>query len=454
MMMKKIYIAICCALFIAGVSKAQSNITTRVVKDSLFIPWEITWGPDNNIWLTQKNGYICRLHPATGMLDTLYHEPATVIQSEGGMLGMALHPQFAANPYIYVVYNYLQGTVYKERLVRYTYNGSNALSTPLILVDNINASVNHNGSRLLIVGDKLFFTAGDALNTSNAQNLSSPNGKIHRINLDGSIPSDNPIAGSSIWSWGHRNPQGMVYANGILYSSEHGNTTDDEINVIRKGRNFGWPTVEGYCDLFSEQNFCSDSNVAQPIKAWTPTLAVCGLDYYDAAMFPAWQGTLIMATLKDAHLYSLKLNAAKDSVISADVITEIAFGRLRDICISPAGRIYISTSNSMASGTGSKLDKIIELYDSAAVTAGIERNRSALTVNIYPNPAGDMLTGRYIAPTSAQYRIFSTDGRLMIKGIVSKGEISIPITKLSAGMYVVKLITESGDQGVASFIRN
>src|SRR5690606_34559188 len=117
--------------------------------------------------------------------------------------------------------------------------------------------------------------------------------------------ADNPIAGSSIWSWGHRNPQGMVYANGMLYSSEHGPGSDDELNIIRRGRNYGWPTVNGFCNLPGEVAFCTDSNVAEPLVAWTPTLAVCGLDYYDGAMFPGWRGSLLMTTLKDSRLYTL-----------------------------------------------------------------------------------------------------------------------------------------------------
>src|SRR6478735_6774472 len=119
--MKKLYTALCCLLLAAGPSQAQTNLAIRVVKDSLFIPWEIIWGPDNNIWLTQKNGYICRLHPTTGVLDTLYHEISTDVQNEGGMLGMALHPQFPVTPYVYVAYDYDTGPLYRERVVRYTY---------------------------------------------------------------------------------------------------------------------------------------------------------------------------------------------------------------------------------------------------------------------------------------------------------------------------------------------
>lgn len=439
--MKRFFVAMFFVVFYLP-AFAQGNFKVRVVKDSLFIPWEILWGPVNNIWLTQKNGYICRLHPSTGMLDTLYHETATVIQSEGGMLGMALHPQFLSNPFVYVVYNYLQGSLYRERLVRYTYNGVNALSSPLILVDNVTSAVNHNGSRLLIEGDKLFFSTGDATVASNAQNIASPNGKIHRINLDGTIPADNPFPGRSIWSWGHRNPQGLVIAGGKIYSTEHGPNNDDEINIISRGRNYGWPNVEGFCDKPSKKQFCTDSNVAEPIYAWTPTLAVCGLDYYDAAMFPAWKNSLIMATLKDSRLYRLQLNAAGDRILSTAVISQIVQGRLRDVCFSPEGKIYVSTSNSNSSGNAAKIDKIIELSDSTfstavTVPAGLE------SLSIRPNPADRFLEG-FFRGSRAEYQIISIEGVCVASGKVEAGEFKISLEALPAGSYVFVLRPGSG----------
>lgn len=450
--MKKLLLL--CTLLCSLVS-AQGAVTTRIVKDSLFIPWEILWGSDDNIWLTQKNGYICRLHPATGVLDTLYREAATVIQSEGGMLGMALHPQFTSNPYVYVVYDYMQGSAYRERVVRYTYNGSNALGSPIVLLDNVNAAVNHNGSRLLIVGDKLFITTGDATVSSSAQNLSSPNGKVHRINLDGTIPSDNPIAGSTIWSWGHRNAQGLVFANGMLYSSEHGANSDDEVNIIRKGRNYGWPTVEGFCDKPAELQFCADSNVVQPLAVWTPTIAPAGIDYYGGDMFPQWKGALLMASLKDQHLYVLGLNAGKDSIVSKNTVSEVAFGRLRDVCVAPNGRVYVSTSNSVASGTGAKVDRIVEVYDPAFVPSGVSGfNAGLLPLSVHPNPVGDVLSGTY-DKGDADYIIRSlSDSRVISVGKMQGGAFAIPVDMLPCGGYLLQVqATADGRTGIVSFIR-
>lgn len=418
-------------------TEVKAQLTARVVKDSLFIPWELVYGPDNHIWFTQKNGYICRLDPATSQTDTLYHETNTVIQSEGGMLGMALDPNFSTSPYVYVAYNYSSGG-YKERVVKYTY-ANGVLQNPQILLDNINAANIHNGCRLLIMNGKLFITAGDAGTQSVAQNVSAVNGKILRINLDGSIPSDNPIAGSPVWSWGHRNAQGLVNVNGKLFSSEHGDVSDDEINVIEKGRNYGWPAVKGFCDQGAEATFCNDSNVKEPIIAWTPTLAVCGIDYYDHAMFPGLQGSIIMTTLKDQTFYSLKLNTGQDSTTNSDAIFD-TFGRLRDVCISPEGRIYVSTSKSTASGTGTKIDRIIELYDPSFPPVGTG-NVTDGGIDVFPNPVGDELRIRLRdgAVGGQNYRVVNIGGQTMVQGTIYKELTVVDLRHLNEGLYFVQI---------------
>ncbi|WP_345955546.1 PQQ-dependent sugar dehydrogenase [Mucilaginibacter sp. PAMB04168] len=213
-------------------------------------------------------------------------------------------------------------------------------------MDNIQAANNHNGCRLAISPDaKLFITTGDATVASQAQSLNSLSGKILRINLDGSIPADNPSATSPIWSYGHRNAQGLVFANNRLYSSEHGNTTDDEVNIIQKGRNFGWPNVEGYCSTGNEPAFCSINNVAEPIQAWSPTIAPSGIDYYNNNAIPQWKNSLLLAVLKDSELLQLKLNDAGDRVEKVNTYYKSTYGRLRDVCIAPDGRVYMITSN-------------------------------------------------------------------------------------------------------------
>jgi PQQ-dependent dehydrogenase (s-GDH family) len=330
-----------------------SELKDIAIVSGLSFPWEIIWGPDNNIWMTERGGRISRVNPATGSVTTLLNIAEVVSNNEGGLLGMALHPNFSSTPQVFVVYNYNAGSSYREKVVRYTYNGS-TLTNPLILLDNIAASSIHNGSRLLIGPDlKLYITTGDASNQSLPQNTSSVNGKVLRINLDGTIPPDNPVPGNPYWSLGHRNPQGLVFANNKLYSSEHGPTSDDEINIIEKGKNYGWPTVMGFCEG-SEQTFCNANNVVQPLKTWTPTAAVCGLDYYNSDLIPQWKNSLLVVALKNARLYQMKLNANFTAITETNEYFINDYGRMRDLCISPAGKVYICTSN------GSN-DKIIEI---------------------------------------------------------------------------------------------
>ena len=320
------------------------EIRDSVIAANLNFPWEILWGPDNHIWMTERGGKISRLNPSTGAIIPLLTISEVQSIGEGGMLGMALHPDFANTPQLFVVYNYDSGAGYREKLVRYEYNGT-ALHSPVTIIDNIAAANIHNGSRLLIMGDKLFITTGDASSPSLAQNTASPNGKILRLNLDGSVPADNPVAGNPYWSRGHRNPQGLVFANNKLYSSEHGPNNDDEINIIEKGRNYGWPNVQGFCNGTDEQNYCSANNIAEPIKAWTPTIATCGLDYYNSDLIPQCKNSLLMATLKNARLYQMKLDDAFSSITTTNEYFTGKYGRMRDLCISPIGKVYICTSN-------------------------------------------------------------------------------------------------------------
>jgi glucose/arabinose dehydrogenase len=330
------------------------TIKDTVITEGLQYPWEILWGPDNFIWMTERGGKISRVNPSTGAVLPLYTISEVVANGEGGLLGMVLHPNFATNPYVYVAYNYNSGG-YKEKVVRFTYNGT-TLSSPVTIIDNITAASIHNGCRLLISPDlKLFITTGDAANQALPQNISAVNGKVLRINLDGSIPADNPVAGNPYWSSGHRNPQGLVFANNILYSSEHGPDTDDEVNIIEKGRNYGWPNVRGFCNETGEQTFCAANNVREPLKAWTPTAAACGLDYYNHDLIPQWKNSLLMATLKNSRLYQLKLNDSFTTITETNEYFTSDYGRMRDICISPAGKVYICTGN------GGNNDKIIEI---------------------------------------------------------------------------------------------
>jgi glucose/arabinose dehydrogenase len=340
---------------------APGNLKTRVLNNTLNFPWEILWGPDNYIWFTEREGRVKRMNPTTGetiLVATISDVASTT--NFNGLLGIALHPQFSSTPFVYLIYNYFDAEGdYMQKIVRYSYNGT-TLITPQILVDGIVGKIGgdfiHNGSRLIIGSDmKLYATTGDAnLRFDLPQNTSSLNGKVLRINLDGSIPADNPY-GNAVWTIGHRNAQGLVFALGKLYSSEHGETTNDEINIIERGRNYGWPYVEGFCDLSTEQTFCTANNVREPIYTWTPTVAPSGTEFYDKDQIPQWKRSLLVTFLKDRRLRQMKLDETGTVIEGVHDFFVSEFGRLRDVAISPDGKVYLCTDN------GKNADMIIEV---------------------------------------------------------------------------------------------
>jgi glucose/arabinose dehydrogenase len=325
------------------------------VKSNLNYPWEILWGKDDFIWMTERNGRISKIDPINGATLFEYLVTDVVPQGEGGLLGMVHHPEFLTNGFIYIVYNYNKDGVYTEKVVRLTYS-SNVISNPVTIIDALPAASIHNGSRLFITADnKLLVTTGDAANSGAVQDPSNYHGKVLRLNLDGSIPSDNPLSNNPMWSLGHRNLQGLVVANNIVYTSEHGSSTEDEVNIIEKNRNYGWPNVEGPCNG-GESSFCTSNNIKEPIwSSGGSTVATSGMEYYNNDRILQWKNSLLLATLKDATLYQLKLSADGSSVVSATQYFRGNWGRLRDVCVSPAGRVYICTSN------GGGNDKLIEI---------------------------------------------------------------------------------------------
>ncbi|MCY7350542.1 MAG: PQQ-dependent sugar dehydrogenase [Cytophagaceae bacterium] len=323
---------------------------TRTVVGNLDVPWEITWGPDNQIWTTERRGIVSRIDPETGDKKIALTLTDCHQTGESGLLGMVLHPDFGQNPFVYLVYTYLKTGAITEKLVRFRYDG-NALNQPTILLDNLAGNTFHDGSRLLILPDKtLLMSTGDAGNTSLAQNRASLNGKFLRLNLDGSIPADNPFPGSYIWSLGHRNAQGLVlHPNGLVYSSEHGPDTDDEINIIRRGGNYGWPTVRGPIDAANEQTFAQQNNVTGSILHWSPTIAPSDLVWYSSNRIPAFRNKLLMTVLKNQMVVAVTLSTDGLSVTGQETFFKDQFGRLRDICVAPDGRIFLA-GNSGSSG--------------------------------------------------------------------------------------------------------
>jgi glucose/arabinose dehydrogenase len=416
-----------------------TTVSVSALASNLDTIWELLWGPDNLIWMTERNGRISQVDPGTGRVSLLLAIPDVAEIGESGLLGMALHPQFNTSPYVYVVYNYNNSGALREKLVRYTYlPATGRLVSPLVLLGNINAAGNHSGSRLLILPDlTLLMTTGDAQQQPDAQNTASLNGKILRLNLDGTIPTNNPIAGNPVYTYGHRNPQGLTLGpGGRIFSSEHGNTIEDEINLIEAGRNYGWPTVEGYCNLPAEAAFCASNNVREPLITWTPTIAPAGLVYYNHPAIPGWQSSLLLAVLKDHMLTQLSLNAAGTG-ISTHTNFLTTFGRLRSICVSPQGQVYVGTSNLDGRGVPAATDDRILVLENRAFVPSATRSASAFDFSLWPNPARGQATVQLTRPTTL-VTVRDLLGRPVQAWHPAPNAATLELKALPSGVYLVQ----------------
>ncbi|MGK9118635.1 PQQ-dependent sugar dehydrogenase [Olivibacter jilunii] len=324
----------------------STYVSVNIVASHLDVPWEITSGPDDEIWFTEQSGKVNKIDAKSGHIKTLLTLPNLYRERTAGLLGMVTHPNMSETPYVFIAYSARKSDqVHVSRVVRYTYE-ADTLVHPLTILE-YPAWKGHFGARVAIAPDgKLIIATGDGAQNENAQNLASPNGKILRFNIDGSIPSDNPFPNNAVWAWGLRNPQGLVFSSkGILYNSDHGDATDDEVNIIQRGGNYGWPKIAGYVDSQEERLFAQDSILAPPLHAWTPTIAPAGLAYYASAEIPEWKNTLLLATLKGNSLYALPLNKEGTKADTVYHFFERTFGRIRAVYASPDGTVYMATSN-------------------------------------------------------------------------------------------------------------
>lgn len=440
----------------------------RIVTGHLSDPWEVTFGPDSYLWITEAKAYkVSRINPANGnktelldvsgerlfpRYDKLQKETGGKPWPQGGLMGLALHPQLlSGKPYVYIAYHYrfagandtgngcaanYGGCFFTARIVRYEYNRqAQKLEHPEIICDSLPASNDHDGGRLLIapVGNKqyLFYGIGD-MGAGQFDNAGRPNhaqqqdvyeGKILRFNVepdqdkagyDSWIPNDNPFNGarqSAVYSYGHRNPQGLVYVNtggsGKLYESEHGPYSDDEINIIEKGGNYGHPLVIGYADgnydslaasvsvhedlpgtwhttypeIHSERDNAKalGSAYRDPVKTLYPNShaflvslfrqiksgggrsqwaseGTGSIDVYTSDAIPGWKNSLLLPSLKHGHLIRLALNRQGNGITGDTLMYFTLPVRYRDLAVSADGKkIYLSTdSAAVSSGPSSE----------------------------------------------------------------------------------------------------
>jgi glucose/arabinose dehydrogenase len=262
-------------------------------------------------------------------------------------MGLVFDPDYSENSYIFTAESHTaQGRIINQ-LVRYRYSGG-TLEDRQVIIDNIPGNTYHDGARLAVGPDNyLYLTTGDAGRSTWAQDLESMAGKILRVDRNGNPAPGNPF-GNRIFSYGHRNAQGLVFhpGTGELFITEHGPRDNDEIAAVEAGQNHGWPRVHGFCDndVSGEKEFCRNNQITEPIAAWTPTIAPAGADFYTGGLIPEWEGDFLFVTLKGSAL--LRVTLTDDNIAeSVQVIAEDTYGRLRDVLAGPDGTIYIATSN-------------------------------------------------------------------------------------------------------------
>ncbi|MBL8709803.1 MAG: PQQ-dependent sugar dehydrogenase [Rhodospirillaceae bacterium] len=313
----------------------------RPLAEGLEHPWSIALTPDGRLLVTERPGRLQRIDPATGARSEIAGLPDVRARAEAGLMGLALDPDFAANGALYLCYSSGSLLQPRNRLSRFTLSGD-ALADEAVLLDDMPGAMWHNGCRVAVSPDGfLFASMGDATDADAAQNPRDLAGKIFRLNRDGSIPADNPDPGSPVWSFGHRNPQGLAFRpeDGALWSTEHGPDTQDELNLIERGMNYGWPRCRGV-------DPCGDLADYRAAKAEfnrESTIAISNLIFYQGAAFPEWRGDILFVALKTGRLYRVDLDG--DTVVSHEILIDNRFGRLRTLAEAPDGSLYLATDN-------------------------------------------------------------------------------------------------------------
>jgi glucose/arabinose dehydrogenase len=331
---------------------AQVSFRVETVVGGLAVPWSIVWSPDGRMIFTERVGRVRVVEEGRLRPQPLLTVSDVESTGESGLMSVALHPRFATNHWLYLSYAY-KGEGQRVRVVRYR-EAAEGLVERTVIIENIPAAQFHAGCRIRFGPDeKLYITTGDATERALAQRLDSLAGKTLRLNDDGTVPSDNPFVGQSnarteIWSFGHRNAQGLDWQPGsnLLFQTEHGPSGfdgpggGDEVNIVERGKNYGWP------EIHHKQ---TRPGLESPLLEYTPACAPASGAFYRGTVFPQFRGNLFFGCLRGEHIVRVVLEGRR--VVSQENLLDKKYGRLRDIAEGPDGFIYFSTSNRDGRGT-------------------------------------------------------------------------------------------------------
>lgn len=329
------------------------NITVvpELIIDELPIPWGMAFLPDGSMLITEKSGRL--IHFKEGVRTNINNSPAVYNRGQGGLLDVVLDPDYENNGWIYLSYASEEGDDKggNTAIMRAKLQGNTLVDNQLLYKATPNTTGgNHFGSRIAFDDNGyLYFSIGERGEQDvNPQDLGRDGGKIYRLNPDGSIPADNPFvntagAKTAIYSYGNRNPQGMAKnpATGAIWANEHGPQGGDEINIVQKGKNYGWPLVT-YGINYSGTPISDKTEmegVENPIHYWVPSIAPSGMVFVTSDKYPAWKGNLLIGSLKFQYLERLELQGEK-VVYREKLLADI--GRVRDVRQAPDGFIYVA----------------------------------------------------------------------------------------------------------------
>lgn len=324
----------------------NSKLALSSVVDSLDVPWDLQYDKTNNwIIFSEIKGNIKKLDLNKGSVQLVKTIPNVFQQRTTGLLGMALYQPLKGEQYLFLSYTSKNENKIYSNLYSYIYKDGSIENPKLLL--QIPGNTGHNGSRIIIGNDKkIYWATGDAAIDANAQDITKLNGKILRINLDGSIPNDNPIPESYVYAWGFRNMQGLTQGeNSLIYTSEHGDAVEDEVNLVQPLHNYGWPLIEGKNPPKKETDSMKAVSFTTPLHSWTPVIAPAGLAYYGNTKIPEWNKSLILTTLKSQSLRILKLSEDGKTIIGEHTLFKDYLGRLRSVLVLPNGDVYFCSSN-------------------------------------------------------------------------------------------------------------